>query len=103
MTELQVCSHCHTTHYPKRDICPSCWRDTLQWKKVSGQGHVTSTTLLHNSTKPEWADKLPLHLGMIKLDIGPSILAFLQGPMDIGTPVTLTHKDGVFTANKDTT
>ena len=103
MIELQVCSDCHTTHYPKRDICPTCWADALQLQHVSSTGHVTSSTTLYHSTKPEWADKLPLHIGLIKMEVGPNILAFLQGPLDTGTAVTLTHKDGVFTAKKDTT
>ncbi|MBL4837263.1 MAG: OB-fold domain-containing protein [Kordiimonadaceae bacterium] len=100
MIRLQVCNACKSTHYPERDICPSCWRDTLDWQQVSPLGRLTTSTVLHTSVKPEWADKLPLQLGLVKLDAGPNILTFLSASLNTGTLVTLTFNDGVFTAKE---
>jgi len=100
MIKLQVCSHCQSVHYPVRDICPACWRDKLAWKSVSATGRVRSFTDLHISVKPEWADKLPLRIGLIKLEAGPNVLAFMDAKLTSNDPVILAQKDGVFTAKE---
>ena len=100
MIKLQVCGKCKAVHYPKRDICASCWQDTLEWQSVSAKGQVRSFTDVHVSAKPEWSGKLPLRIGLIKLDIGPNVLAFLDANIASTAPVVLTDKNGVFTAKE---
>jgi len=102
MIELQVCTQCQSAHYPQRDICPSCWQDTLEWKPVSPAGRVTSFTDLHISARAGWEDKLPLCLGLVKLDTGPNVLAILSGKVTISMPVTLVFSNGIFTAKEQT-
>ncbi len=100
MIKLQVCTNCQTVHYPKRDICTACWQDALAWQPVSAQGKVSSYTDLHVSAKPEWADKLPVRIGLVKLEAGPNVLAFLEANIISNVSVVLTDKDGVFTARE---
>jgi len=100
MIKLQVCKNCQSVHYPKRDICPVCWHDKLEWQSVSAKGRVSSFTDLHISGKPEWADKLPLRIGLVKLEAGPNVLAFMDAKLTSNNPVTLTQKGGVFTAKE---
>ncbi|MCF6275602.1 MAG: zinc ribbon domain-containing protein [Robiginitomaculum sp.] len=100
MIKLQVCKNCQSVHYPKRDICPACWQDALEWQSVSPAGRVSSFTDLHMSVKPEWAGKLPLRLGLVKLEAGPNVLAFLGTNIISNASVVLTDKDGVFTAKE---
>ena len=80
-----------------RDICSSCLSDKLTWKFVSGDEKIASTTELHISVKPEWRDKLPLKIGLIKLDIGPKILAFAECDLLIGSTVTLSQNGDIYT------
>ncbi len=102
MIKLQACNQCQTIHYPERDICPSCLSEALVWKAVSGEGTLTSITKLHISTKSDWQERLPLNIGLIKLGIGPKILAFLAPGLVIGNTVVLTQDGDIFTAqNKD--
>ncbi len=91
MINLQTCQQCLTVHYPQRDICPSCLSQDLTWQDVSGAGKLVSLTELHISTKSEWRDKLPLVIGLVKLNVGPVILAFCEEKLPIGSAVTLTR------------
>ncbi len=100
MIKLQVCGNCQEVHYPKRDICAACWHHALAWQSVSARGKVSSFTDLHISAKPEWADKLPVRIGLIKLEAGPNVLAFMDANIISNACVVLTNKDGVFTAKE---
>lgn len=100
MIKLQVCDNCQAVHYPVRDICPSCWQESLAWQSVSPEGRVSSFTELHVSDKAEWADKLPLRLGLVKLDAGPNILAFMSANATINAPVTLVFESDAFVAKE---
>ncbi len=100
MIKLQVCKQCQRVHYPRRYICPACWHDRLAWESVSPAGRVSSFTDLHISVKPEWVEKLPLRLGLIKLDVGPNVLAFMEAKFTSNDLVVLIEKDGIFTAKE---
>ena len=96
MIKLQTCQQCQTVHYPERDICPSCLSQELTWQNVSGKGKLVSMTELHISTKPEWRDKLPLVLGLVKLTAGPIILTFAEEKLPMGSDVTLICGNDTF-------
>lgn len=77
--ELQVCRQCGTVQYPPREACRSCLSSTLDWKPQDGAGELLSETLLHNSHDERFRARLPIRLGMVRLDCGPTAIVFLDG------------------------
>ncbi len=75
--KLPVCTACGEVQYPPQDFCRHCLGPQVSWKQVSEEGAVLSWTILHASQEPFFKDKLPLNLGLIKLDCGPVLMAYL--------------------------
>ena len=42
----------------------------FEWEKLSGKGSVYSYTIAHHPVLPYFADKVPLPVGVVKLDEG---------------------------------
>ena len=76
--KLQICGACHKVQYPPREFCSGCLSDALTWEPVSAGGAVLSWTRSHSSVSRFFKDKLPLHVGAIKLDCGPVLFAHLS-------------------------
>lgn len=74
---LQVCAACKHVQYPPREFCSQCLADDLAWENVNPLGKVLSWTTTHASTNQFFKDVLPFHVGMIKLDCGPVMVAYL--------------------------
>lgn len=74
---LQVCKHCGKTQYPPQEFCSVCLSDDLSWEQVNPLGKTLSWTTSHASNNRFFKDRLPLHIGMIKLDCGPVMIAYL--------------------------
>ena len=66
----QKCSDCGSYRYYPRPACPDCHSMQFEWAKVSGKGSVYSYTIAYNPVLPYFADKVPLPVGVIKLDEG---------------------------------
>ena len=77
--ELQVCQSCNTVQYPPREACHRCLSVDLQWRLQSGAGELISATTLHHSFDPYYQQRLPLRIGLIRLDAGPIVIAHLHG------------------------
>lgn len=76
--ELQVCADCGAVQYPPREACHRCLSLALRWQPQSGDGELISETMLHHSHDLYFRDHLPWRLGMVRLDVGPTIIAHLQ-------------------------
>lgn len=74
---LPVCPACGQVQYPPQDFCRRCLGAEVSWEQVTELGAVLSWTTLHVSQEPFFKDKLPLHLGLVKLDCGPVLMAYL--------------------------
>ncbi|MFN3349899.1 SDR family NAD(P)-dependent oxidoreductase [Pseudorhodoplanes sp.] len=77
--ELQHCHDCGQVQYPPRDACAKCLSVRLEWKPVSGRGRLISETLLHHSNELYYRARVPLRLGLVRLDEGVTLLAHLHG------------------------
>src|ERR1700689_4782066 len=77
--ELQVCGQCGTVQYPPREACHRCLSDKLRWREQSGLGDLLSTTTVHLSQDLFFRERVPWHLGLVRLDAGPTIVAHLHG------------------------
>lgn len=93
MLALQRCTGCGTVQYPPRELCGACLADTLKWRVTDDEsGEVLAITTLHHSHEPAFAAMLPLRVGLVRLDAGPTAVCFLDERCLPGTRVSVTAK-----------
>jgi NAD(P)-dependent dehydrogenase (short-subunit alcohol dehydrogenase family)/uncharacterized OB-fold protein len=76
---LQVCRDCGTVHYPPQEACRKCLSVRLDWKAQAGTGELLTDTVLRHSNELYFRERLPLRLGSVRLDGGPTVIAFVHG------------------------
>ena len=76
--ELQQCRECGTVQYPPREACQKCLSILLDWKVQPGDGELLAQTVLHHSNDLFFRERLPWRLGLVKLDVGPTVVAHLH-------------------------
>jgi NAD(P)-dependent dehydrogenase (short-subunit alcohol dehydrogenase family)/uncharacterized OB-fold protein len=76
--ELQQCKDCGTVQYPPREACQRCLSPKLPWKGQRSGGELISETRLHHSNDLFFRERLPWRLGLVKLDVGPTVVAHLH-------------------------
>ncbi|WP_317930542.1 Zn-ribbon domain-containing OB-fold protein [Halioxenophilus sp. WMMB6] len=81
---LQQCDQCQRYLYHPRLLCPHCGSAQLQWRPVSGEGVVYSTSVVR-SPKGDY------NIALIDLAEGPRLLSRVVGmapeAVTIGLPV----------------
>jgi uncharacterized OB-fold protein len=88
---LQSCVDCATTQYPPRELCVACLADRLEWRVTDAEyGEMLASTLLYHSHEPAFRDVLPLHIGLVRLDLGPVVVCFLAEKFDANTRVRVS-------------
>jgi uncharacterized OB-fold protein len=75
---LRVCRDCGTAHYPPQEACRQCLSVGLAWRPQDGAGELISDTVLHHSNEPYFRALLPLRVGSVRLDAGPTAIAFVH-------------------------
>ncbi len=76
---LQVCRDCGAVQYPPREVCGACLSERLDWRNQAGAGELISDTVLRHSNELYFRERLPLRLGSVRLDAGPTLIAFVHG------------------------
>jgi uncharacterized OB-fold protein len=64
----------------------------VEWEVASGRGTVYSHTTIHQNSARAFRDLVPYRLGLVELEEGPRVLAYLRGPADrlgVGAAVTV--------------
>jgi uncharacterized OB-fold protein len=88
---LQRCTACGAVQYPPRELCLSCLADALEWRVSDHEpGKVLATTTLHHSHDPQFRSRLPLRVGLVRLDAGPTTVCFLAEDCGTGTRVVVS-------------
>ena len=88
---LQRCSTCGAAQYPPRELCSTCLRDTLEWHVSTDEcGELLATTMLHHSHDPSFRARLPLRVGLVRLDTGATTVCFLCEGCSAGTRVRVS-------------
>ena len=82
--ELQTCFDCDAVQYPPCSVCVNCLSHRLEWREVDGAGELMAGTVLHHSNELYYRERVPLRLGLVRLDAGPSLLVHLHGDCAIG-------------------
>jgi NAD(P)-dependent dehydrogenase (short-subunit alcohol dehydrogenase family)/uncharacterized OB-fold protein len=89
--ELQVCQRCQAVQYPPRDACHRCLSPALKWTAQAGAGELLSETVLHHSNDPFYRERLPWRLGLVRLDVGPTVIVHLHGDVPSPPPFAAGH------------
>jgi len=76
--ELQVCLQCGAVQYPPREACHRCLSSALDWRLQAGGGDLLSATTLRHSHDEFFRARLPIRLGLVRLDVGPTAVVFLD-------------------------
>jgi uncharacterized OB-fold protein len=88
---LQRCVTCGTVQYPPRELCSACLADQLEWRTSDTEaGEVLASTVLHHSHETAFDAALPIRVGLVQLDPGPTVVCFLTKGCDAGTRVWIT-------------
>jgi NAD(P)-dependent dehydrogenase (short-subunit alcohol dehydrogenase family)/uncharacterized OB-fold protein len=77
--ELQVCEDCGTVQYPPREACRTCLSARLRWRPQDGAGELIAETRLHHSQELYFRERVPWRIGLVRLDVGPSVVVHLHG------------------------
>ncbi len=88
---LQSCGNCaNVWHYP-RPVCPSCGSKEFDWMAASGNGVISTFTVIHYPPKPEYTRDVPYTLAMVDLIEGARLTAIISSDgeqdVDIGDAV----------------
>ena len=91
---LQHCTACGTVQYPPRELCFVCLTDRLEWRVTDAEGgDVLAATTLHRSHEAAFRNLLPLRVGLVRLDAGPTVVCFFPDDGDPGTRVRITARN----------
>jgi uncharacterized protein len=93
------CGACERSFFYPRVLCPRCGSRDIYWVGASGRGTVYSFCVVHHSAVPGLVDAVPFVTGLVDLEEGPRVMAYLRGFPDdpeqisCGTPVGVDFVD----------
>lgn len=72
------CRKCKTTSIPPRAYCLKCMSEDFDWVPISGKGKLMTFTVIH-SAPTGFGDMAPYAIGIIELDEGGRLMAWIGG------------------------
>jgi uncharacterized protein len=97
---MQYCVTCSEWIWYPRAWCPKCGkRNKIEWRKLSGNGHVYSFTIIRQviDNSPAFQNDIPFIIGLIELEEGPRIYSNVTeiavDKVAIGDTVTIYFDD----------
>jgi uncharacterized protein len=94
---IQKCAACGNHQFYPRLYCSNCFSDKVEWVRVSGQGKVSTFTIVRRPVSPAFKDDLPYVVALVKLDEGPTMMTNIVGcapeKVAIDMPVEVTFED----------
>ena len=82
---IQNCSECDRLQHPPAQHCGQCKSgEKLEWKEMSGTGHIYNYGVVHDCPIRLLQDDQPFNVAVIMLDDDPGIQMYSHLP---GTPV----------------
>lgn len=71
---VQNCTACDLLQYPPRETCSDCGSaEPLEWKEVSGKGHITAHIVIEDGRLDRRMPDQPYNLALVTLDEDPGI------------------------------
>jgi uncharacterized OB-fold protein len=96
--EIPVCSRCGHAVFPPRVACSRCGSTDWGASTVEG-GRVDLATVVRRSPALAASGGEPIHLALVRTDLGPAVIARLRAPAEPGAAVTLSTQDGAVVAH----
>lgn len=75
--QFQACQECENRWLPPRDHCPRCLSDRFEWQTASGEAEVMSWVIYHMEYGPQFHDRLPYNVALVRLAEGPQLITNL--------------------------
>ena len=100
LLKFSKCNQCGLFQFPPRDLCSHCLSEAIIWESVQPIGVVLADTRIHYSLEEQLQKTVPNHIGLIKLDIGPTIFANPEEELKKGDRVMISVSPGL--NNKET-
>ena len=89
---LHRCADCEAVLYPPRDACPRCLSPRIEVRRVEDGGEVIAETTVRISRELYFRERPPVRIGTVRLDAGPSVIAFLHGDVAVGMRAKMLQK-----------
>ena len=89
--KFQSCE-CGHNWLPPRRMCPACLSSQWQWQASTGAGTIKSWVVFHTAYHPEFKDRIPYNVAIVRLKEGPQLIANILSPnedLKIGASVAL--------------
>jgi uncharacterized OB-fold protein len=91
---LPWCLDCGHTHLPPAPVCPHCLSESLEWRRASGKGKVSTWVVMQ---RKYFVDFDPPYLVIqVELDEGPRLAAGMsmkfRDRVRVGMPVVATFE-----------
>jgi uncharacterized OB-fold protein len=88
------CRSCGHVWFPTYARCPACLGRDVEWIVASGHGEVFAFTVFHRPYVRSFADDVPYHVALVRLDEGPFIYGnVVEGAVAVGLPVEVVFDD----------
>ena len=76
---IPYCNSCSNLFFYPREVCPNCFSKDLDWKKMSGKGHVYTYTHVRQAVHPSFQSAKGHIYAIVQLDEGPKIPSGISG------------------------
>ena len=94
---IPYCNSCSTLFFYPREVCPNCFSKDLDWKKMSGKGHVYTYTHIRQAVHPSFQSANGHIYAIVQLDEGPKIPSGISGcepeEVYVDMPVSVVFDD----------
>jgi uncharacterized OB-fold protein len=77
--KYQACD-CGHGWLPPRKLCPSCLGSSWRWEMASGEGAIRSWVIYHTAYHPDFKERLPYNVAIVRLAEGPQLIANIAAP-----------------------
>ena len=94
---IPYCNSCSNLFFYAREVCPNCFSKDLDWKKMSGKGHVYTYTHVRQAVHPTFQSANGHIYAIVQLDEGPKIPSGISGcepnEVYVDMPVSVVFDD----------
>ncbi|MDO5604042.1 MAG: SDR family oxidoreductase [Paracoccus sp. (in: a-proteobacteria)] len=89
---FQHCGDCGTVQYPPRELCRACLSADLHWRDTDPAGRIIAETTIRATPDTHFRDHLPIRIGTVAMNAGPSVICRLHGETGRGDQVRLSAR-----------
>jgi uncharacterized OB-fold protein len=91
---LPQCRRCGHVWFPPYANCPACFGRDIGWQPASGRGEVFAFTVFHRPYLGAFAEDIPYHVALVRLEEGPMMYGnVVGGQVGVGLAVEVVFDD----------